>query len=83
MKKREIANKIHHHFMIQSNLKALHLFRPRYLLLYCLPGVGVGAAGLLSLRLINQVSIHLLSLIVIIIANIDIENVKRTTKTSL
>ena len=30
----------------------------RYLLLYCLPGVGVGAAGLLSLRLVNQVYHH-------------------------
>ena len=30
----------------------------RYLLLYCLPGVGVGAAGLLSLRLVNQVHHH-------------------------
>jgi len=29
---------------------------PKYLLLYCLPGVGVGAAGLLSLRLVNQES---------------------------
>ena len=28
----------------------------RYLLLYCLPGIGVGAAGLLSLRLVNQVN---------------------------
>ena len=30
----------------------------RYLLLYCLPGIGVGAAGLLSLRLVNQVPHH-------------------------
>jgi len=29
----------------------------RYLLLYCLPGLGVGAAGLLSLRLVSQESV--------------------------